>query len=264
MLQKYAKLLFERLDCVNFAENLPDMKKPVFYLLFFAALIAGFFFWVFNDYDFTKSKLSIINESIPSFSFVNQDGNLITNKQVEGKVYVAEYFFTTCRGICPKMNANMRRVYETYKDEPNFMILSHTCMPEVDSVPVLKAHEFKMLQSKLIRKDDGTYSFADLMPGVPDSNKNWMFLTGPKKELYFMARKGYMIDNGKPDAYQNEEDEFIHTQFFALVDKAGRVRGIYDGLKNNEVDKMMQDIRGLLGERVKSVHFLGGFNNNPS
>lgn len=239
------------------------MKKSTFYLIFFAGLIAVFFFLVFNDYNFTRSKLAVINTEIPEFEFRNQNNEVVSSKHVEGKVYVAEYFFTTCKGICPKMNANMRRVYESYKNEADFLILSHTCMPEVDSVPVLKDYEFKMLQSKLVRKNDGAYAFDKIMPGTPDSNKIWHFLTGPKRELYFMARKGYMIDNGDPES-QNMNDEFIHTQFFALVDKVGRVRGIYDGLKNEEVDKMMSDIRGLLTEKITPTRFFGGFSNNPS
>lgn len=239
------------------------MKKSTFYLIFFAALIAVFFLLVFKDYNFTRSKLAVINSEIPAFEFRNQNNAIVSSKHVEGKVYVAEYFFTTCKGICPKMNANMRRVYESYKNEADFLILSHTCMPEVDSVPVLKDYEFKMLQSKLVRKNDGAYAFENLMPGTPDTNKIWHFLTGPKQQLYFMARKGYMIDNGDPES-QNMNDEFIHTQFFALIDKIGRVRGIYDGLKNEEVDKMMNDIRGLLSEKITPTRFFGGFSNNPS
>jgi protein SCO1/2 len=160
------------------------------------------------------------------------------------------------------MNANMRRVIESYKKEPDFLILSHTCMPETDSVPVLKAYEEKMLKGKLIRKSDGSYSFSGEIDQAPSENKNWYFLTGDKRSLYDMARKGYMIDNGAPDTAQIN-DQFIHTQFFALVDRNHRVRGIYDGLKSDEVDQMMKDIRELLGEKVKSTRFLTGFSNNP-
>lgn len=240
------------------------MNKLKFYLIFFAALLATFLFFALKDYDFSRSKLSVINAEIPAFRFINQDSNYISQKHVEGKVYVAEYFFTTCKGICPKMNANMRRVYDTYKKEENFLILSHTCMPETDSVPLLKAHELKMIHGKLLRKEDGSYTFGEMMPGKPEPNKIWHFLTGDKKDLYFLARKGYMIDNGTPDSTQNINDEFIHTQFFALVDKMGRVRGIYDGLISDEVDKMMTDIRELLNEKVTTTRFMGGFNNNPS
>ena len=96
-------------------------------------------------------------DNVQDFSFVNQDGKKITERDVDGKVYVAEYFFTTCKGICPIMNANMRRVYDEFKDEPNFLILSHTCMPETDSVPLLKAYEAKMINGKLEKNVDGSY-----------------------------------------------------------------------------------------------------------
>lgn len=225
-------------------------KKTWMYGIFFVLLTAGFLYFSLKDYDFRRSRLAVINPSIPEFSFTNQNGQTITQRDVEDKVYVAEYFFTTCKGICPKMNANMRRVYESYREEPGFMILSHTCMPETDSVPVLKAYEEKILNSKLMRKADGSYSFAGLMAEPAQPNTNWQFLTGDKAELYKLARKGYMIDNGAPDSSQIN-DQFIHTQFFALVDRFGRLRAIYDGLKSNEVDEMMKDIRGLLDEKPK-------------
>ncbi|RYG53282.1 MAG: SCO family protein [Chitinophagaceae bacterium] len=238
------------------------MKKTWFYVIFFLVLTGGFLYFSLNDYDFSRSKLGVINPSIPDFSFVDHNGKTITQKDVDGKVHVAEYFFTTCKGICPKMNANMRRVFESYKKEPDFLILSHTCMPETDSIPVLKAYEEKMLKGKLIRKTDGSYSFSGEINQAPSENSNWYFLTGDKRKLYDMARNGYMIDNGAPDTAQIN-DQFIHTQFFALVDRNRRVRGIYDGLKSDEVDQMMRDIRDLLEEKVKSARFLTGFSNNP-
>jgi protein SCO1/2 len=212
-------------------------KKMWLYVAFFALLLAGFYFAVFKDYDFTKSNLVVRIDNVEDFSFINQNGKTISNRDVDGKVYVAEYFFTTCPGICPKMNANMRRVYNAFKDEPDFMILSHTCMPEKDSVPVLKAYEAKMINGKLEKENDGSYMINyDGAPAalVPQSS-NWNFLTGDKAKLYKMARQSYGIDNGKPDSTQLIQDQFIHTQFFALVDKAGRVRGmVYNGLDNGE------------------------------
>src|SRR5437868_8366081 len=116
------------------------MKRVIWwYALFFVLLIAGFWFFLFRSTDLSKSNLPVLNDHVADFSFVNQDGKTITDKDVEGKVYVVEYFFTTCKAICPRMNINMRRIYDQFKDEDNFMILSHTCMPEVDSVPLLKA-----------------------------------------------------------------------------------------------------------------------------
>ena len=239
-------------------------RKLWWYAIFFVALLAGFWFFVFKDEDLSKSPLAVINANIDTFSFVNQDGRRITEKDVEGKVYVAEYFFTTCKGICPKMNANMRRVFDAYKDEPGFMILSHTCMPETDSVPLMKAYEAKMINGKLTRNEDGSYKIQPGDSGKPVVNPIWNFLTGDKAALYKMAREGYMIDNNKPDSMQNISDQFIHTQFFALVDKERRVRAIYDGLKEDEIEKLLTDIRGLLKEKIDHKRFMNGFSNNPN
>lgn len=243
------------------------MKNKLWiYVGFFAVLLGVFYLFFFRDYDFSASRLGVINPLVPEFKFVDQDGKILTQADTDDKVYVAEYFFTTCKGICPKMNANMRRVFDQHKDNPKFMIISHTCMPEVDSVPILKAYEQKMINSLLVKNDDGSYKLNNLQGAadVKPDNKNWHFVTGDKKELYDMARLGYMIDNGKPDSLQRIEDEFIHTQFFALVDKYRRVRGIYDGLKEDEVQKLMIDINGLLKEKVAPKRFMSGFTNNPN
>ena len=248
-------------------------KKWLIYVTFFVLLLGGFYLALFRDYDFSKSNLVVRNSNVGDFSFVNQDGKTISQRETEEKVYVAEYFFTTCKGICPKMNANMRRVYDAFKDEPGFMILSHTCMPETDSVPLLKAYEEKMINGKLVKKEDGSYKIEyDPAAGHPQgavskvqtTNLNWHFVTGDKTALYRMARQAYGIDNGKPDSAQIQ-DQFIHTQFFALVDKLGRVRGmVYDGLNNEEVDKMITDIKGLLKEKVTTKRFMNGFSNTPN
>jgi protein SCO1/2 len=166
------------------------------------------------------------------------------------------------------MNANMRRVFDKYKDEPNFMILSHTCMPETDSVPVLKAYESRMINGKLEENKDGSYKIkydaTSPQPVTGNQNPNWNFVTGDKTSLYKMARQSYMIDNNKPDPTQNMADQFIHTQFFALVDNQRRVRGIYDGLKEDEIQKLFHDIKGLLKEKVTTKRFMNGFSNAPN
>jgi protein SCO1 len=105
-------------------------RKILIYGGFFAALLVIFYFFLYRFADFSPSGLKVINENVQDFSFTNQDNQPFTQKEVEGKVYVAEYFFTTCAGICPKMNANMRRVYDAFKTEKDFLILSHTCMPD--------------------------------------------------------------------------------------------------------------------------------------
>ncbi len=160
---------------------------------------------------------------IKPFTFINQDGKNITEKDVAGKVYVAEYFFTTCIGICPRMNKNMLMVYEHFKNDNRFMILSHTSDPAIDSAARLKV-------------------YADSL-GV--STERWQFLTGSKDSLYYTARNMYKID----DPHNNMKDEtvdFLHTQFVALVDQNGDVREIYDALKPTEMNKMIHSIEKLL------------------
>jgi protein SCO1/2 len=244
-------------------------KRILIYVGFFVVLLGVFYLLLFNDYDFSRSTLQVRNDNVEDFSFINQDGKKITEREVEGKVYVVEYFFTTCKGICPKMNANMRRVFDAFKDEPNFMIISHTCMPETDSVPLLKAYETKMIDGKLEKNADGSYKIeydtASQKGKVKNENPNWNFVTGDKTLLYKMARQDYGIDNGKPDTTQLMKDQFIHTQFFALVDKQRRVRGmVYDGLNNDEVEKLITDIKGLLKEKVTTKHFMNGFSSDPN
>lgn len=238
-------------------------KKLFIYLGFFIVLLSTFLFVVFKDHDFSASKLAVINPAVGEFSFTDQNGKTFSQTNTEGKVYVAEYFFTTCAGICPKMNANMRRVWDEYKDKDNFLILSHTCMPEVDSVPLLKKYEQKMVTGNLVKREDYTYVLKDTVRTNAVENKNWFFVTGNKQKLYTIARQGYMIDDGKPDSTQLIKDQFIHTQFFSLVDKQGRVRGIYDGLKNDEIEKLIIDINGLLKEKITTKRFMTGFTNNP-
>ena len=221
--------------------TLYQMKKKLWwYIGFFALLFVGFYIFLYSTIDFSKSKLPVISNVQP-FHFTRQDGQTITDKDVAGNVYVAEYFFTTCQGICPKMNTNMKKVFDQYKDQPGFLILSHTVDPETDSVPRLN-------------------HYADSL-GV--NRKNWWFLYGPKTDLYKAARESYLLDDPKNSAL-NIADQFIHTQFFALVDKQGQVRGIYDGLKKDELAKMDTDIKDLLKEKGDKPRFVNNlFSNNP-
>lgn len=218
------------------------MKKKLLWIGgFFIVLMAAFYFFLFAGTDYYKAKLPVLNY-VQNFSFTDQNGKQLTQKNVEGKVYVAEYFFTTCKGICPKMNANMKTVYDKFKNESDFAIISHTCMPETDSVPLMKAYSQKM--------------------GADSSN--WHFVTGSKDSLYKMARESYLLDNEKNNSL-NIKDQFIHTQFFALVDKEGRLRGVYDGLKNDELEKLSKDIKDLLKERKNPAVFNNStFTNNPN
>lgn len=199
--------------------------KTKLYLLFFTVLLLTFYYFVFRGTDNWKVKMPILSYVQP-FSFTNQDGVAVTDKNLLNKITVVEYFFTTCKGICPKLNTNMKQVYEIYKNEPDFQILSHTCNPDTDSVSVLK-HYSDSLQV---------------------NTEKWIFLTGRKDSLYQMARGSYLLDDPKNNV-EKIEDQFIHTQFFALVDRQGKVRGkIYDGLKVLEVEQLKQDISKLLKE----------------
>jgi protein SCO1/2 len=231
------------------------VKKWHWYVGFFVILFGVYFLYFFTQDDFSQSNLPVINNNIQPFSFTNQNGKILTERDIEGKVFVAEFFFTTCKGICPKMNANMRRVFDAYKTDSSFMILSHTCMPETDSVPLLKMYEQRMLNGPLVQNDDGSYKInydSTLVSPQNADNVKWNFVTGDKSSLYKMARQSYLIDNNKPDSVSNITDQFIHTQFFALVDKQSRVRGVYDGLKEDDIKKLLIDIKALLKEKYQS------------
>lgn len=218
------------------------MSKKIWFLLgFFLLLLATFYLVLFWGTDEWRRKLPLMND-VKDFAFVNQMGDTVTNQTFDGKVHVVEFFFTTCKGICPKMNTNMLKLAAEFKEDPDFMILSHTVDPDKDSVGRLRV-------------------YADSLKIDP---KRWMLVTGTKEKLYEAARKSYLLDD------QNNEtaaiaDQFIHTQLFALVDKNGGVRGIYDGLNKQELVKLRKDIRLLLKESYKGPRFVNGiFSNNPN
>jgi len=168
-------------------------------------------------------RIDTIYHSIQPFKFINQDGKTVDQSIVDGKVYVADFFFTTCQTICPVMSKQLDRVYDAYKDENNLMILSFTVDPETDTAAQLKRY---------------AQSF--------DANtKRWVFLTGEKPALYDLARTGYLLNN---EIGTGGPDDFIHTQNFALIDKKGRIRGFYDGTLKEEVDRLIVDARFLLNE----------------
>jgi protein SCO1 len=200
-------------------------RKPVIYFLFFSILVIAFLAILTKLIpEFANPKAPVMS-NVEAFSFINQDGKTFTEKDVEGKVYVAEFFFTTCKGICPKLNNNLRTVYNVFQNQPDFLILSHTCDPETDSVSTLK-------------------HYADSMQ--VDTRK-WVFLTGRKDSLYRQARVSYKIDDPENNL-TSIEDDFLHTQFFALVNKKAEVIKIYDGLKESEVKMMISDIEKLIKE----------------
>ena len=200
-------------------------QKAIIYIGFFIMLITGFYYFLFRGTDNWKVKMPVLSYVQP-FSFTNQDGQKVTESVYQNKITVVEYFFTTCKGICPKLNTNMKAIYELYQKEPDFQIVSHTCNPGTDSVPVLK-------------------HYAD---SLKVNTAKWIFLTGRKDSLYQMARGSYLLDDPKNNV-EKIEDQFIHTQFFALVDRNGKIRGkIYDGLKPIEVEQLKVDIARLIKE----------------
>lgn len=161
--------------------------------------------------------------TIADFSFVNQNGDTITQKNYEGKIYVADFFFTTCGSICPKMTTNLADVQKAVLNNPKVLLLSHTVFPEVDSIPVLKAYAIKH--------------------GVVDSK--WNLVTGDKKEIYTMARKSYLaVKLGRPDQLY----DMVHTENFVLVDQKRRVRGFYDGTNKDDIKRLLADIDFLCQE----------------
>ena len=198
-------------------------KKGWLYTAFFVSLALVFYaVLVYTIPGFTKRGVAPISFVRP-FKFINQDGQPVTQENVKGKVFVAAYFFTTCKGICPRMNYNLKTVYEELKNEPDFLLLSHTCDPETDSVAQLK-------------------KYVDSL-GV--DTRKWIFLTGRKDSLYSMARLSYTIDDHANNV-KSIDDDFLHTQFWALIDRNGDVRKIYDGLDDREVKKLIEDARKLL------------------
>ncbi len=214
--------------------------RPKFINIALLVVAAGVFFYAFFVYDTDKpirylpiygekayesknGKTDTTFHSIPGFSFINQDGDTVTEKDVEGSVYVTDFFFTTCHSICPIMSNQMERIATHFKGNPEVKFLSHTVDPEIDTVQQLKEYALK--------------HNAD--------PKQWMFLTGEKKALYGIARTGYLLNAEEGDG---GPDDFIHTQNFALIDKDKRIRGFYDGTDSTEMNQLIKDIDLLLKE----------------
>lgn len=160
---------------------------------------------------------------IDDFSLVNQNGETITQEDYDDKIYVADFFFTTCQTICPIMTDHMVKIQKALAQDPNVLLLSHTVTPEIDSVPQLKKYA--------------------LEKGVDD--KKWNLVTGDRKEIYDLARKSYLVAKDNP--YQ--EYDLIHTENFVLVDKKKRIRGFYDGTDPKAIESLLEDIQVLEQEK---------------
>ena len=200
--------------------------------LFYSALKPAKSLPIFNPADVNPEMVDSTVQyktkyhTISDFSFTNQNGKTITQKDYEGKIYVADFFFTTCGSICPKMTTNLVEVQKAFSNNPKVMILSHSVLPDVDDVSKLKAYALKN--------------------GVND--QKWNLVTGDKASIYAMARKSYLaVKLGKP----NELYDMVHTENFVLVDTKKRVRGFYDGTKEDEIQRLIADINWLYENNKK-------------
>lgn len=166
---------------------------------------------------FSKDTL----HTIAPFEFTNQDGNVVTGSNYKNKIYVADFFFTICPGICPTLTSNLKKVAEAFKENPDVMFLSYSVTPDIDSVAQLKKYAQKH--------------------NLPAS---WNLVTGDKEEIYTLARQSYFAE--REIGFQNSTQEFLHTEHFILVDNEGHIRGIYNGTLELEAGRLIDDIQLLL------------------
>ena len=174
------------------------------------------------NFELVDSTLQHVKKyhTIADFALTNQNGKLVTQKNYENKIYIADFFFTTCPTICPIMTKNMAGIQDKILNDENVMLLSHSVTPDIDSVPQLKKYA--------------------LEKGVKDSK--WNLVTGDKQQIYELARKSYMAvkTDGDGGPY-----DMIHTENFILVDKERRIRGFYDGTDSEEMEKLLSDLEIL-------------------
>lgn len=167
-----------------------------------------------------------IYHTISDFSFISQDSSIVTQETVKNKIYIADFFFTTCKSICPKMTNHLMRVQNAFSDDPEIVIISHTVDPERDTPPVLAAYasKHKAIEGK------------------------WYFVTGDKKQLYDVARNSYYITAMPGDG---TGDDFIHSEKIVLVDKDKRIRGFYDGTDYYDITRLIEEVKVLKWEYTK-------------
>jgi protein SCO1/2 len=185
----------------------------------------------YNSPDFTPYFLTngkeiekIISHKISDFSFINQNEKTISNKEIEGKIHVANFMFTSCTSICPDMTGNMKLVEEVFFNDPRIAILSYSVTPWIDTPDKL----------------------ADYVELNSIKTNNWHFLTGNKSEIYSLARESYFAE--ETIGFSKDSTDFLHTEYFVLVDKTKRIRGIYNGTLMLEAQQVVKDINALLEE----------------
>ena len=184
----------------------------------------------YQDASFTPHWISLGSDSlssfhqIPAFSMINQEGDTITEKTFQDKIYVADFFFSICPGICPKMTANMEIVQEAFLEDEEVLLLSHSVMPEHDSVEVL----WEYAQNKGVKSE------------------KWHLVTGDRQEIYNLGRYHYFVEEDL--GLLKDPEEFLHTENFVLIDKNRRIRGIYNGLNKGSVRQLIADIKTLKAE----------------
>lgn len=162
---------------------------------------------------------------IPDFSLVNQQGKIVTSETFDDKIYVTDFFFTTCPGICPKMTSNMLLLQEEFKDDEDVLLLSHSVTPERDSIPILQ--EYAELKGVL--------------------NSKWHLVTGDRDIIYDLGRNFYFVEEDLGETKTKED--FLHTENFVLVDKKKHIRGIYNGLNRASIGQLIIDINTLKSEK---------------
>lgn len=173
--------------------------------------------------DNNKTELPVLGEMVEDFNFRNQDNQLVTAEIFADKIYITDFFFTTCPSICPIMKRQMARIYEEFKDTPEVLLFSHTIDPEHDTVEILK-------------------NFAE---GLGIKTEKWQMVTGPQDEIFAMA-KHYMLGAMKNDDIPGG---YIHSGSFVLVDENKKIRGYYNGTDSEEVDALIADLKDYLNEK---------------
>jgi protein SCO1/2 len=220
----------------------PVFKRVLIIVLLFAVAMTIRYFYVVNQ----NEKLPIINpadikskefisdslaqiktgHTIRDFKLINQNGDTITQENFKNKIYVANFFFATCTGICPNMNGGLKTVYDEYRGDKDICFISHSSLPNEDTVPVLKAYAQR---------------FDAQVP-------QWQFVTGNKKEIYDLARNYYLMAETKEKGLKYD---FIHSRYLALIDTHKRIRGYYDGTSTEDISRLIDDILLLKKENIK-------------